>query len=339
MRKDRSAPAGSLHALWIDGDSLKDNLLDDPPRRRVDVYVPAGHDGRDLPLLVDLVGFTAGGPAHTNWKNYGENVPERLDRLIASGEMPPVAVAFPDCFTRLGGNQYVDSPAMGRWEAFLIGEMLPAVENRLGCGGPGRRGVFGKSSGGYGAIVHALRHGGTVWSAAACHSGDMGFEYIYHRGEFCSLLRRLAEHDFSVEAFIRKFEEGPKAKDHHWHALMFLTQCATFDPDPRQPFGVRLPVDPHTAELIEERWANWLRFDPLRMADEPRHHEALRRLKTLFIDCGDIDQYNLVYGARLLHRKLEGLGIAHVYEEFHDDHSSIDYRMDRSLPLLAKALS
>ena len=81
---------------------------------------PHGHDGSGLPLLVDLVGFTAGGPVHTNWKNFGENVPERLDRLIATGAMPPVAVAFPDCFTKLGGNQYVNSSAMGRWDDFLL---------------------------------------------------------------------------------------------------------------------------------------------------------------------------------------------------------------------------
>jgi len=36
--------------------------------------------------------------------------------------------------------------------------MLPAIEQRFGCGGTGRRSVFGKSSGGYGAITHALRH-------------------------------------------------------------------------------------------------------------------------------------------------------------------------------------
>jgi hypothetical protein len=28
----------------------------------------------------------------------------------------------------------------------------------------------------------------------------------------------------------------------------------------------------------------------------------------------------------------------HIYEEFKDDHSGIDYRLDRSLPLLVKAL-
>ena len=96
MRKDYDVPAGTVHSLWLDSQSLKNNLLGDPSRRRIDVYVPAGHDGRNLPLLVDLVGYTAGGPAHTNWKNYGENVPERLDRLIGTGQMPPVVVAFPD---------------------------------------------------------------------------------------------------------------------------------------------------------------------------------------------------------------------------------------------------
>jgi enterochelin esterase-like enzyme len=338
VRKDRTLPEGMVRTFWIESDSLTGNLLGDPSRRRVDIYVPAGHDGRGLPLLVDLVGFTTGGPAHTSWKSYGENLPERLDRLIGSGAMPPVVVAFPDCFTRLGGNQYIDSSVVGSWETFLIREMLPRVEQLLACGGDGRRGVFGKSSGGFGAIVHAMRHGGSVWSAAACHSGDMGFELMY-RADFCNTLRHLAEHDMSIETFMRKFEAGPKAKDADWHTMLILAQCATYDPDPSQFLGIRLPVDCHTCEPIEERWSNWLRWDPLRMVDEAHHLDALRSLKLLFIDCGDIDQYNLVYGARILHRKLEQAGIAHRYEEFHDNHSSVDYRMDRSLPLMAQALS
>ena len=339
MRKDQTHPAGTVHSLWIDSTCLKGNFLGDPSRRRVDIYFPAGHDGRGLPLLIDLVGYTGGGPVHTNWKNYGENVPERLDRLIGSGRMPPVAVAFPDCFTRLGGNQYIDSAAMGPWETFLLTEMLPFVEERFGCGGAGRRGVFGKSSGGYGALVHALRHGGSVWSAAASHSGDVGFEFLYHLGEFSGVLRHLSDHGMSIETFLRKFEAGPKAKDKDWHALMILAQCARFDPDPGQFCGVRLPVDMETCEVIAERWTNWLRWDPLRMADAKENLDRLRTMKLLYIDCGDIDQYNMVYGSRILHRKLDAAGVAHVYEEFHDDHSSVDYRMDVSLPLLAKALS
>src|SRR3546814_12549696 len=117
------------------------------------------------------LGFAAGGPANLNWKKFGENRPERRDPLRGAGEMPAVAVAFPDCFTRLGGNQYVNSAALGPWEDILIGEVVPLVEGRFGCGGAGRRGVFGKSSGGYGSILHALKHA-DFWAAAACHSGD-----------------------------------------------------------------------------------------------------------------------------------------------------------------------
>ncbi|HIP79351.1 MAG TPA: enterochelin esterase [Kiloniellaceae bacterium] len=334
MRRNHSAQRGSLHTLVLESELLRGNLLGDPSLRDVPVYIPEGHDGAGLPLLVDLVGFTAGGPAHVNWKNFGENVPERLDRLIAGGEMPPVVVAFPDCFTRLGGNQYINSEALGPWEDILIDEVVPLVEQRLGCGGDGRRGVFGKSSGGYGAIVHALRRS-DFWAAAACHSGDMGFELCYLR-DMPAMLRAIAKKG-SIEAFIKDFEAGPKWKGDEIHLLMTLAMCATYDPDPSAFCGVRLPVDLETCELIEERWQNWRRWDPVILADS--HGANLKKLKALWIDCGDIDQYDLVYGARRLHRKLKAARIEHVYEEFPDNHSSVDYRMDLSLPFLAKALA
>ncbi len=335
MRKDLGVPEGIVERLTLDSHVLKGNLLGDPTQRIVDVYVPAGHDGRGLPLLVDLVGFTAGGPAHTNWKNFAENMPERLDRLIGGGAMAPSVVAFPDCFTKLGGNQYVNSSAMGRWDDFLREECVPFVEKTFGCGGTGKRGVFGKSSGGYGAMVHALLHP-DFWSAAAVHSGDMGFELMY-RHEFPAVLRALAKSGGGIGPWIDRFWGARKIPDSDIHILMILAQAASFDPAPGEPYGVRLPVDQETCELIAERWNNWLAWDPLTLVGT--HGAGLKALKALYIDCGDIDQYNLVYGARRMHRELARLGVAHIYEEFPDNHSSVDYRMDTSLPLLAKALS
>jgi enterochelin esterase-like enzyme len=166
-------PTGTISRIRVESRVLQNNLLGDPSVRAVDIYLPVGHSGEALPLLVDLVGFTGSGLSHTNWVGFRENMPERLDRLIGDEKMPPVVVAFPNCFTRLVGNQYINSAAMGAWEDFLLYEMLPALEQRYGCGGAGRRGVFGNSSGGYAAITHALRHS-DIWSAAACHSGDMG---------------------------------------------------------------------------------------------------------------------------------------------------------------------
>src|SRR6201987_1964467 len=129
--------AGSVRRITVESRALKSNMLGGPSARVVDVYVPAGHDGQGLPLLVDLVGFTSSGLAHTNWVGFRENLPERLDRLIGGQRIPPVVVAFPDCFPRLGGNQYINSASMGAWEDFLLHEMLPAIERRFGCGVPG----------------------------------------------------------------------------------------------------------------------------------------------------------------------------------------------------------
>lgn len=334
MRKF-TGPAGTITRMIVESEVLKGNLLGDPTARVVDVYVPAGQDGHGLPLLVDLVGFTAGGPAHTNWVGFRENVPERLDRLIGEARMPPVVVAFPDCFARIGGNQYINSAAVGAWEDFLLQEMLPAVERRFRCGGDGHRGVFGKSSGGYGAITHALRHA-DVWAAAACHSGDMGFELCY-LPDMPATLRALAKCDNSIERWWTELEAAKKWPDGAGKVVNILAMAASYDPDPEAFLGIRLPVRMDTCEIIAEHWENWRRQDPVVALESGA--ENLRRLKALYIDCGEQDQFNLLYGARRFARRLSELGIRCRYEEFPDNHTSVDYRMDESLPYLAKALA
>jgi len=329
-----SGPAGAVHRIALESAALRGNLLGDPSKRLIDVYIPAGQTGQGLPLLVDLVGFTGSGLSHTNWAAFQENGPERLDRLIGEDRMPPVVAAFPDCFTRLGGNQYINSAAMGAWEDYLLSEMVPAVERQFGCGGQGRRGIFGKSSGGYGAIVHALRHP-EVWAAAACHSGDMAFELCY-LPDMPLLLQGLAKADHSIERWWTEFEAARKHADEAAIVFNLLAMAASYDPDPSQFLGIRLPVTVDTCELIAERWANWLKHDPLAILES--NADNLRRMRGLYIDCGTIDQYRLLYGARRFAGRLTQLGIQHRYEEFPDNHSGVDYRMDDSLPFLAQAL-
>jgi enterochelin esterase-like enzyme len=335
MRRDYGVPRGTVHRLAVDSQVLKGNPLGDPTERIVDVYVPSGSRGEGLPLLVDLVGFTASGPAHSSWKNFGENLPERLDRLIASGDMAPCVVALPDCFTKLGGNQYINSEGTGRWDDFLLSEAVPFVESKFGCGGSGQRGCFGKSSGGYGTMVHAMLHP-DFWSAAASHSGDVGFQLLFIP-DFPKVLRALATAGNSIQEWLEKFFAAQKVKDADVHILMILAMAATYDPDPQAYLGVRLPVTIDTCELIPERWANYVKWDPLTLVE--KHGEGLKKLKALYIDCGNIDQFNLVYGSRRMHKRLREMNVPHVYEEFPDDHTAVDYRMDVSLPLLAKALT
>src|SRR5690606_11141551 len=112
--------------------------------------------------------------------------------------------------------------------------------------------------------------------------------------------------------------------------------AATDDPDPDAPLGFHLPFDPVTSEVDESRWKKWLRHDPVRLV--ARHREKLKSLRGLIIDCGDRDQYHIHYGTRQLSRRSKDAGIRHTYEEFPDERSGIDYRLDRSLPFLYQAL-
>jgi hypothetical protein len=112
--------------------------------------------------------------------------------------------------------------------------------------------------------------------------------------------------------------------------------AATYDPDTDAPNGFRLPFNLETGELIEERWRNWLKHDPVRLVG--RYAKNLKSLRGIYIDCGWRDQYHIHYGSRILSKRLAAAGIEHRYEEFDDTHSGIDYRMDTSLAFLARAL-
>jgi S-formylglutathione hydrolase FrmB len=332
-------PRGRTLELQIDSEALRGNLLGDPSTRTVAVYLPEGYDDSDAdyPLVVDLAGFTGSGLRRLAWTAFGESVPQRLDRLVAEGSMGPVIAAFPDAFTSLGGNQYIDSLAMGGWSTFLVHELVPRLEAELRLRrGRAHRAVLGKSSGGYGALLQGLRHADT-WAAVACHSGDMGFDRLYLR-DFPPTLDAIARHG-GIAGFVAHVAGCTKLAGRDVHALMILAMGATYDPDPAATAGVRLPVDLHTGELHPERWAAWLRHDPVHIVEEAGARQNLARLAGLWIDCGRRDQYYLHYGARSLHAALQRHGIAHVYEEFDDDHSGIDYRLDRSLPFLHGAIT
>lgn len=330
-------PAGTVRRLEHRSKVLRDNPWNDPADRDLHVYLPHGYDeaGAACPVLWDLAAYTNSGPGHLNWRNHGENLPQRLDRLVADGDMPPVVVVFPDCYTSLGGNQYVNSPAVGRYADYLVEELVPFVGERFNVvDGRDGRGVFGKSSGGYGALYHAMHHADT-WGAAASHAGDAGFDLLF-RPNFPAAAAALAPHGGDPVAFMRAFWSAKNPAGRDFTALMMLAMAASFDPDPDDPASIRLPFDLETCELDRQRWSRWLAFDPLTMVDAAA--PALKSLHALWIDVGSRDQYHIHYGTRMLLRRFKALGIPCQAEEFDGTHSGIDWRLDRSLPYLASAL-
>ena len=54
----------------------------------------------------------------------GYTVPYAVGNIVLTA-WGPVIVAFPDCYSRLGCNQYINSAAIGRYEDYLIQEIVP----------------------------------------------------------------------------------------------------------------------------------------------------------------------------------------------------------------------
>ena len=337
LRPKNDWPQGTVVRLEHRSRVLEANPWGDPVNREVAVYLPHGYSeaGQANVALWDLAAYTNSGLGHLNWRNQGENLQHRLDRLIGSGEMEPAVVIIPDCYTSLGGNQYVNSPSVGSYADYLVEELIPFVDSRFNLvGGREGRAVFGKSSGGYGAIYHAM-HYPQAWGAVASHAGDVGFELLF-RAEFPTACSVLAPFKGDHTTFMRAFWNKNRPSGRDFTAMMVLAMAASYDPDREDPSRIRLPFDLRTCELDPDRWQKWLAHDPLEMLAE--HAGALKSLYGFYLDVGMYDQYHIQYGTRRFSDRLTALGINHHYEEFEGTHSAIDWRLDLSLPFLVKAL-
>jgi S-formylglutathione hydrolase FrmB len=363
LKRPKGAP-GTLLVLEHSSRILRDNPLGDPHVRKLAVWLPPQYDHsgrRRFPVLYDLVGFTGSGLVHVGWKPFGENVPERAARLIREETMGPAIIVFPDCFTALGGNQYVNSSAIGNYADYLTREIIPFVDREFRTlASREHRGCFGKSSGGYGAMIHGMKYA-RYWGAIANHSGDAYFDFVYWH-DWPNTLNELAKHrvprrrpgrydalkesrrkgladgkdDGRIKRFLRSIWSKEKLSGSEGHALMNLCMAATYDPDPRAPNGFRVPFNLESGEALEERWRQWRKHDPINLVST--YQKNLKTLRAIYIDCGWRDQYHIHYGARILSKRLAAARIRHTYEEFDDNHSDIDYRMDVSLPFLYRAL-
>lgn len=327
-----------VEVLAVEGAALLGNRLGDPVRRELPVVVPADVDPAEpLPLLFVLAGYSGVGRLALSDDPWSEGLQQRIERLCAEGRLGPMRYALPDCFTRYGGSQYLDSDATGRYESHLWQDLLPAVRARYAVA---RIGLVGKSSGGYGALVQAMRHPQHV-AAIACHAPDSAFEYSY-LPDFPKAARALRRHG-GLDGFLAHFDASQKKRS-LLDAMGPLAMASCYSPDPSEPRGFALPFDVETGALREAVWRRWLAWDPVRMVDPAQHPDAaehlaaLSGLRLLHLDAGTRDEYALDAGARMLSARLRQAGVPHVHEEFDDGHMNLTWRYDVSFPRLYDAL-
>ena len=334
------APAGALDRIVVHSEALESNPLGDPAQRPLYVYrspgVVAG-TATDVPSVYVIQGFTGQVDMWHNRSAMEPTLIERVDALFASGECPDAVVVFVDAWTSRGGSQFLNSAGLGRYQDYLCDEIVPFVDARYPTAADrDRRGITGKSSGGYGAMVVPMMRP-DVFGALASHAGDALFESCYAR-EFPAVARKLRDSfDGSLDVFFQQLQEA----DHFdfgrfvpiWDTYGYA--CA-YTPDLDRPGHARLPFEITTGRLIPEVWDEWLAFDPVRMA--PLHADALRSMRRIYLDAGRSDEYFLDLGAQAFSEELTKLGVDHTLELFDGTHGGISYRYPGAIRELLTAL-
>jgi hypothetical protein len=332
---------GTLDRLVVESELLADNPLGDPARRPLYVYRPPGVEldhPRPLPSVYVIQGYTGQLDMWLGRATFEPTMVERLDAMFAAGECPDAIVAFVDCWTSYGGSQFLNSTSLGRYQDYLCDETVEFVDGRYPTAADrDRRGLTGKSSGGYGSMVVPMMRP-DVFGALASHAGDALFDacYVPNFPETARTLRDDFEGSYDVF-----FERLAKADHMDWGKwgtpLEMYGYAAAYSPDPASPGKALLPFDIATARLRDDVWARWLERDPVRMA--PAHADALRSMRRIYLDAGRGDEYYLDLGAQAFAAELDALGVEHSLDLFEGKHGGLTYRYPGAIRELVLALS
>jgi hypothetical protein len=332
--------AGRLDEHVLVSEVLVGNPLGDAHERPLWVYVPPGYDrdpGRRYPSVYVLQGYTGHVAMWRNRAPFRRPFPEVADDLFAQGECPPCIVVYVDAWTAYGGSQFVDSPGTGRYHTYLCDEVVAFVDARYRTlAAPEHRGVAGKSSGGFGAMITPMLRP-DLFGGLASHAGDALYELCYLPW-FPGVVRALRDtYEGSYPRFWEDFRSRvpmSKPDDDDLVDTYGVAACFSADDDGT----VQLPFDVATGRLVPEVWERWLAWDPVRMV--AGHADALRGMRAIYLDAGRSDDYNLDLGAEAMRRELLAIGVDDIrFELFDGTHSAIDYRYPISLRYLAERLS
>jgi hypothetical protein len=303
------------------------------------VYRPPGVEldhPRALPSVYVIQGFTGQLDMWFNRVAFERTMVERIDAMFAAGECPDALIVFVDAWTAYGGSQFLNSAGTGNYLDYLCDDVVGFVDERYPTAASrDHRGLTGKSSGGYGAMVVPMLRP-DVFGGLASHAGDALFEACY-LPEFPAAARELRDKfDGSWDVLFDRMREADHGIFDRFRPFEVYGYAAAYSPDPARPGRALLPFDAH-GRLVEDVWERWLVKDPVRMA--PERGEALRSMRRIYLDAGREDEYYLDLGAQAFAAELDKLGVQHTLELFDGKHGGLTYRYPRAIRELALALT
>jgi S-formylglutathione hydrolase FrmB len=336
FRPDSAARAkqGSVVETTIDSPALKGNLVGDPTRRPLAVYLPPSYSDpvkRRYPAVYLLHGYQG---SHKQWMAGGKewNIRDAMDKLIRAGKVREMILVMPDARNRYGGSFYTNSVATGNWEDYIAQDLVAFVDGAYRTlPAAASRGIAGHSMGGYGALKLAMKHPDRFGAAYGLSSACLGWA-----GDLSLTSPAWA----GTLSFTGLDELKPDEKRYLSQAYMAL--AAAWSPNPaNRPFFADLPVARRDGgfERVAAVEARWSANMPLAMADQYRSN--LRRLRGIAFDVGRRDQFTHIPATnRAFAAALKRNGIEHAFEEYDGDHNDrAAHRIEaKLLPFFSRAL-
>ena len=229
-----------------------------------------------------------------------------FDRAIADGVIGKFILVAVDMNTPLGSSWYVNSPATGNWEDFMVRELVPYVDaNFKTIANRDSRGIAGIFIGGYGAIRFGMRHPDVFGAVYAMHPVGTG----------TGVSVSAAIPNWDILANAKSADDVKKDARTQIFTTMFQAHLPNADNPPlfidllARQAGDQLMID---AQLME-RFRNNFYLETM----IPRYAENLRSLRGLKLDWNRGDSnFDHVYANQSFTRKLNEFGIVHEAEEY-----------------------
>jgi enterochelin esterase-like enzyme len=159
----------------IHSKSLENSKIGVSPVRKLVVDLPAGYDAETMryPVIYFLPS-----PFDSSFRAIFDQKGAQavLNRAIVAGTIGRFIFVAVDMTTPLGCSWYVNSPATGNWEDFMVQELVPYIDaNFRTLPTRDSRGIAGDFMGGYGAIRFGMKYPqlfGTVYAMHPVGTGN-----------------------------------------------------------------------------------------------------------------------------------------------------------------------
>ncbi|MGD0302493.1 MAG: alpha/beta hydrolase-fold protein [Bryobacteraceae bacterium] len=272
--------------------------------RKMVVYLPAGYkeSSKRYPVIYFLP---------SPFENYRVLFDQRgaqasFDRAIAARVIDKFILVSVDMNTPLGSSWYVNSPATGNWEDFMIQELVPYIDaNFRTLPNRDSRGIAGDFMGGYGAIRFGMRHPDIFGSVYALHPVGTG----------SGLLTMYSRPNWDLLANAKSLDDVRK----DGLSTIFTSIFQAHLPNPEKP-PLFIDLQAHKSGdqlVIDSKVTERLRNNFFIESMIPQYADNLKSLRGFKFDWARNDgNQDHVYANQALTHKLDEFGIPHEAEEY-----------------------